>query len=168
MLKTTAPFLHQASLTRRASTLGACLSSSVSSSLQRPRSGRERQWTQPPQALCSAALLAHPFQRRCWRLYEVPTGRVGTWWWACPTPAASGAAARVKLALSAETLDLHQVLFFYYITISICPTDSMYLNLIRCLLSLPLISCVMTQSSGNVTSVCVHNRPTELFISINI
>lgn len=78
------------------------LNSPASRILQSPKHGeiKHRMWH--PWLLDSAAQLARQSQRRCWRLYGVQTGKDGTWWSDCPTPAASGAVARVKSALCAE------------------------------------------------------------------
>lgn len=43
-------------------------------------------------------LPARSFQRKCWRPCAHQTGRGGTWWSACLTPAVNGAAVRVKSA----------------------------------------------------------------------
>lgn len=49
-----------------------------------------------------AGLPVHSSLKRYWRHFAKPIAKAGMWWWVSPTPAASGAAARVRSALSAE------------------------------------------------------------------
>lgn len=52
---------------------------------------------------CSAGLHVLSFQRRCLKLCAPLTERAAMWWWDCPTPAASGAAAKEKSAPFVKT-----------------------------------------------------------------
>lgn len=110
-IKTFTLAFNQLLLEKRPLTHGAQIPSlnlPASRILQSPKHGeiRHRMWH--PWLLDSAAQLARQYQRRCWRLCGVQTGKDGMLWWDCPTPAASGAVARVKSALCAEPCFLNR------------------------------------------------------------
>ena len=63
-------------------------------------------WASPLQTAmreCSAGQPVLSSLKKSCKPYARLTARAGTWWWACPMPAASGAAARARSAPCAES-----------------------------------------------------------------